>query len=552
MVNRGIKIVCLGWLLAAAVSAQTALAPDKPVESEMSATATDIYTIVLAGDQFLHLEAVQKWADVKLVLIGPDGQRVMDVDAAKAPDSPESLYFVADQAGEYKVEVSLGVKASAAGKYEIKIVDLRPASRDDLEQAAKFIGNQAVPLFGRDNVLARTLASRSLDLAGRAGARPIVASELGLIGNTYTMEGDLARAIDHHTRALTIWQELKDPRRALASNNLAIAYAQAGDREGARRSFEDSYRVMIDAGQKYQAAVMLYNVATMHREQGDLTNAIEYLLRSEALFKEAGARDTPPDLLINFAAFYKAKGDLDLAIAYYDRARLGFERSASKYGLYQTFDGLGGTHLLKGDLLAGISYLEKALEVERQMNSRLDMAATLKQIGDAYADLGKKEEAQQRYDEALKLALASNSPGAEADILTSQVRLSLRSGQTAEAIRLGEQARDRSRSGTGQYRSAELNTVLARAYLIVGRTEDAKKSLSSAIDNIEFRSAERNENANVLLDRSPYDLLTSILVNAKKDQDALYAAERVRSRLLINTIDRGRLNPLDDHGRASG
>ncbi len=125
----------LGLLFAPATNGQAtyeALQPGKAIERTLSAGQAHSYTVSLEKDQFLRLAVEQRGVDVVIRVFLPDGKLLRQFDSPNGNEGTEYAEVIAETPGTYRVEVATLDDDSALGKYEIKIVDLRKATDEEL------------------------------------------------------------------------------------------------------------------------------------------------------------------------------------------------------------------------------------------------------------------------------------------------------------------------------------------------------------------------------------------------------------------------------------
>lgn len=121
-------------LLCSAVSAQTTLKPGTPIERELRPEQLHQYTVELLENQFIQMTVDQREIDVIVRVFSPSGKDLGQFDSPNGDEGPEHFSFVAVTAGKYTVSVSpLNPKDAVAGRYEIKIVELRRATDQELK-----------------------------------------------------------------------------------------------------------------------------------------------------------------------------------------------------------------------------------------------------------------------------------------------------------------------------------------------------------------------------------------------------------------------------------
>ena len=129
-----VMVACVWQLTNVGAQNVTPLRQGEPIERAIAQGETHLYSVRLEKDQFLQLVVDQRGVDVVVRVNGPDGKRLGEYDTPNGANGPEGVTLVAHDPGLYQVEVApLGQAGSAAsGRYEIRIVDLRAATREEL------------------------------------------------------------------------------------------------------------------------------------------------------------------------------------------------------------------------------------------------------------------------------------------------------------------------------------------------------------------------------------------------------------------------------------
>src|SRR5437660_1268034 len=105
-----------------------------PIERRLTAGQSHRYTIKLEQDQIAQLVVDQRGIDVIVRVFSPAGRRLGEFDSPNGTDGPEDVTVVAETAGVYRIEVApLGGYENPSGRYEIKIVELRKATEQELQ-----------------------------------------------------------------------------------------------------------------------------------------------------------------------------------------------------------------------------------------------------------------------------------------------------------------------------------------------------------------------------------------------------------------------------------
>ena len=111
------------------------LQPGNPIEKSMPAGQTHSYIINLEKDQFAQIAVEKRGVEIVLRMFAPDGKLLREFDSSNGNDGTEYAEIVVDTRGTYRVEVSSLDEPgnSVPGKYEIKLLELRKATEEELQ-----------------------------------------------------------------------------------------------------------------------------------------------------------------------------------------------------------------------------------------------------------------------------------------------------------------------------------------------------------------------------------------------------------------------------------
>ena len=139
-----------------------------PIEREIKGGESHSYKITVAADEYLQVIVEQRGINMVLTLFGPDGKNLSEVNSSKA--AQESLPFVAERAGDYRLEVRPVEKDATTARYEAKLVALRAPTTDDRSLAeALRLFSKALGLANEGKLDEATpLAQRALGLREKA------------------------------------------------------------------------------------------------------------------------------------------------------------------------------------------------------------------------------------------------------------------------------------------------------------------------------------------------------------------------------------------------
>lgn len=113
----------------------------RAIERELSAGEIHTYQVFLEAGQYLRAVVTQLGIDVIVTVIGPDGQKISEVDSPNGANGPEPVALAAKATGPHHIEVRALNKDARPGRYDVKLEELLTAAvysaRLDAERAAE-------------------------------------------------------------------------------------------------------------------------------------------------------------------------------------------------------------------------------------------------------------------------------------------------------------------------------------------------------------------------------------------------------------------------------
>jgi tetratricopeptide (TPR) repeat protein len=212
------------------------LAVGQSIERNLASGQSHLYKITLAAGQYLNAVVEQYGIDVVVTLFGPDGKQLIEIDSSRGALGLEPVLLMVETGGDYRLAVRPLEKDAAAGRYEIRIIELRHATEQDraLAEAHKLF-NESVSLRDQGKYAeAIQLAERALAIWEKAlgPEHPNVANSLNNLALVHYNKGDYAKAEPLYQRALAIWEKAlgsEHPNVATSLNNLAEICRTKGD-----------------------------------------------------------------------------------------------------------------------------------------------------------------------------------------------------------------------------------------------------------------------------------------------------------------------------------
>jgi CHAT domain-containing protein/Tfp pilus assembly protein PilF len=475
----------------------------KPIERELAGGQSHTYQIILTAGQYVKLIVDQRGIDVVVRLFGIDDKLITEFNSETRTEGPEAVSWVAEEAGSYRIDVLAKYKKAAAGRYQIRVVELGVATASDraLSEALK-LNKEFLRLFRAGKYdEARTFGERALQIREKTLGpdHPDVARSANNLGQLYYLKAEYARSEDYYQQALTIREKVlgrehldvavsldnmallysdkgeydkaelfyqralnirsktlgtEHPDVAAAITNMAKLYFERGDRgdyEKAEPLFQRARAICekaLEPEHPYFTAV-LSNLATFYKRRGDYTRAEPIYLqildiRQKALGPEHPNLAIP---LINLANFYAERGDFEKAEESLNRAlairekALGLEHP----DVARVLDNLAGIYQEKGEYAKAEVLRQRALAIREKVlgPAHIDVAQTLNRLAELISE-GKRDYARAELLFQQALAIAERSVGPEsspaAEALNGLANLYRERGEYAKAEPLYKRA----------------------------------------------------------------------------------------------------------------
>jgi CHAT domain-containing protein/Tfp pilus assembly protein PilF len=304
------------------------LEPGKPIKREIGGGQKHIYQIRLGADQFLRVIVEQDGIDVVVVVLGPDGNRVTEFDSESMLRGQEPVSRVAEMDGDYLLIVQPRQRGALAGRYEIRIDELRAATENDraLQEARMLCEECLKKQVMGPPVSAYTSIERALEIRERVLGpdHPDVAVALNGLGRLHRSKGDQAKAESIFQRALSICEKSFGPENPAVTDslsNLGHLYRSQADYARAEAMFQRALAILERSlGPEHpNFAFALHNLGLLYWSKGNYAKAEPLFHRSLDIWKSALNPEHPDLGLANFGLgnFYRYRGDYARAETFY-------------------------------------------------------------------------------------------------------------------------------------------------------------------------------------------------------------------------------------------
>lgn len=478
------------------------------LEREMAGGQSHSYRITLAEGQYLEAIVEQRGIDVVVIVVAPDGQKLLEVDSPNGTQGPEPVWVIAETAGEYRLEVRSLEKNAAAGRYEVLVKQLRAPTEQDRSRisALRAFGEasqlrqqgtveavrQAVAKYqeslpgwqlAQDQVKeaetlsnlgflyfnylgdvpkAREYHERELPLRRMTGNQEAEAVALNNLGQIYFSLGEMQKALDNYNQSLTLRRARQDRRgEAVVLDHLGQVYSRMGQLQPAVEHQQRALAIFRALNEARHTGVALANLSDTLARMGEYEKALEFDQEAITLMRAVKDQLQEAIFLNNAGAIYFNLGEWRKALDSYQQALALHRKSGNRQQEAYTLTNIGSVAVLLSEYDQSLDNLRQALSLHRAAGARRGEAVTLFQLGVVYRLTGKPQQAMESLELALALSQAVEDPDLEARILDTLSLVALELGDLPAARQFGESAIELTESiratvTAGQSRSAFL------------------------------------------------------------------------------------------------
>jgi len=365
----------------------------------------------MAG-QFCHAVVDQRGIDVVVAFYGPNSEKIVQVDSPNAANGPELVSLVAEASGDYRLEIRSPGKNALAGRYELKIEELRTATPQDRNRVAaqkasmdaKALRNQRTAESMRRAI---SKFQEALSLWKTVGDDRLEAYTLQELGLIYSDLSDYQKALDSYIQAGAIYKVTGDLRGQIGIfTNIGWIYGTLGDYEKAIEFYERAVRESRATGDRYANPVPLSNIGSEYARLGQYQKALDIHLQVLAMRQASNDRGGQAITLDHIANCYAHLGQRQKALEYYKQALDRMPDLSYQYYTASTFNNIGELYQDLGDNQKALDYFSQALVLRRGIGDRNGEAATLSSLARLERDRGNLARAR-NYIEAALVAVES-------------------------------------------------------------------------------------------------------------------------------------------------
>ncbi|MEP6900994.1 MAG: CHAT domain-containing protein [Actinomycetota bacterium] len=452
-------------------------------EREIKGGEIQFYSVQIGANQTARVEIAQNGIDVFLTAYNPKGEKFIETDSPTGFSGKDLILVTANETGEYKIAVESSDEQADAGRYVIKLAEIRPTVAEDNQ-----INEAAIKI--------RNLARQAETLRGR-GTRE-----------------ERRQAADNYQQIIELSAVKKDKIwEIVALAEKGEIFRQLGEMQKAVELEERSLIMAREAGNREHEGTALNNLGVDYKELGDYEKGILYLTQALDIQRETSDKRGEAIVLNNLGGCYLLRGDLAKAEELYQQSIVLRRVVKDRRGEGNTLNNLGQVFARSDNPKKAIEYLEQALAIRRELGDKTGEAITLRNLATSFRALGEQAKAVQYYEQANQLARQLGDRRVEAESAYGLALAERERGNLQKAIETVE-------SGLAlieQIRGEIVNPELRVTYF------------SSVLQYYELYT----------------DLLVARYEKEKNEADialALQTSERARTRSLVELLQEARIN----------
>ncbi len=511
-----------------------------------------LYSITLTAGQYFYALVDQQGIDLAVTLLKPDGSSIAVTDSPNGSWGPEPILLLADQSGEYRVEIRASNPKANAAHYQVKILAQREATVTDkghvtaqrsFEEAQK-LQSQPTAADKRAAIVKYQEAVPLFQAAGDTYSQTLTVQAIGL---RYAQVNEFRTALQFTEEALSLAQKVGDERLETPIETLLGGIEDVlGETIKSQQHYERAHELAKRLGDTINEGSALNNIGTLYNDAGDFQKALDYYRQALPLF--ADRPDRRARTLNNFGVSYSALNEPERALDYFQQALAIFKTGRDRAVESQTLGNIGFVYQRLSKYREALDYYAQARAMQQQIGNRAQEAQTLELLGSAYSEMGQPEKAVEYHQQSLDIQRAAKNSRREALSLKSLGHVYGLLGQPEKALDNFAQALSILRTINDLNNTAVVLEDRARVEQQLGKLNEARKDIEeslSLIETVRARTGSQQYRASYLASREKaYELYIDLLMQlhakepaARHDAEALQVSERGRARSLLEMLN---------------
>jgi CHAT domain-containing protein/Tfp pilus assembly protein PilF len=371
-----------------------------------------------------------------------------------------------------------------------------------------------------------------------------------------------------------------------AYQNYGLCLDRTGDLPNAVVMFRNEYELARREGDIETQADALTRLGVTYRAQNKLAESLDCLYRSQILQFVVGNVTGVARTYLNLGSTYVAQGDFRHGADMFERCLHLSEQAHLTPGVAFALNNLGQLYMRVEDDRLAAEYLHRSLEIKRKLQNRSDVASTVQNLSLVHEHLGEPDKALEYANESLSLGRELKNMVFVGGSLVNRGLILAALKRPEDALRDLDQAIEIGRSlgdveiiceaqsarvtnliGRGDFDAAlaaaqecvkasreTLNTsIRARGLFAEGlahvKLKQRREAIAAFEESVNLIEASRGqvlggaeEAERFLAARAePFYALIGLYLEEKRYDDALAMTERIKARILLDVLQRGRV-----------
>lgn len=314
--------------------------------------------------------------------------------------------------------------------------------RDTLYQLASAYSEQA------NYELAFAYQIQSLKLAQEYGNKESVAAGYMSLGDTYMQLGNLSLAVDSYQRSLDIEKELGNKiGTGIRLANLGVILEMQGNLDPALARYQESLTQLRAADFSKGTARVLSHIGNIYFAQRKYSAALSSFQESLALSQAEGDKLATANAFLNVGMVRVALGKSADALEDDQKALALVEGLGINEEISNALVNLAGVQGLLGDRRAALADSLGAVALSKPTSNLGIQSAAWFQLGKAYQDLNRLDEARDAFEQAVSASEATSKLGVQGSERNSSypfiamMSLLIDQNKVADALSFAERAK---------------------------------------------------------------------------------------------------------------
>jgi CHAT domain-containing protein/Tfp pilus assembly protein PilF len=502
------------------------LSPGLSLEREIQGGTTASFELKLAAGTFLLLEISQRSLSLSSSLLSASGEPVASGEGIDGPGY-QLLAGIAKDAGVYRLDVTARGQPEAAGKYGLKVRELRPwtAGDETRVKAARDLAEGRLLLYVQRSPAAITRLKESLSLWQAAKDGRGETETLGTIAGFYRQQGDEPQALSTYQKGLQRSLETgcsEDTAWILVS--MGLFQVQRARFDEAVDLYQRALEIWEKVGGAHERAFTLESLGNAYLHKREPAEALKAFTGALPLAEECGDLKRQTRVTLGLGSSQFGGGQVNEALATFEKT-LVLSRSSGDADAEQTSEyNLSALYQRKGQL-------QKAVDVILRLIARGGndgLGPQYRNLGALYLELGDPERARESYERSREEYRKAGEPDGEVDSLIGVASVFQKTGNPKEALATIEQARK-----IAPEESWKTAHYLGRAQSEAGLPAKALTSLNRALKIAQESRNRLNEATTLLVLGSLYVRQTQPVLAAERFGQAIQLGRVIEAPAIV-------------------